>query len=428
MSRDKNRSRDFTYINLINLIANSTTTLLGPMALTLAAVFNVNVLNIGLVNSLYLLIGGFFSIFWGILADKMNRKKLLIISSIICMIGTLIVSFSTSYLFFLIIEIITSIGYAGIMPISFTLITDLIVPERRAHAFGILQMTSLLGVGFGLILGGILVDFLPWWVPFLIIAFNGTIYIILLKNIQEPQRGKLDGFKQIKVMNKEKISFFLTRTDFKELFTTNTNILLIFYSFIKVLNYGAFNFHFITMLEKQLSISTSLATIMMIGTFSIMIIGSPLLGKIADNLFNKRKTAKIEILILIMLIGPSFYLLAFSFDINPSNIWLIVLFIVLILMGAFTTSGEAGIAQSLIGDVVAPHLRSTFFSIQLIVSRIGQGLGISLFILFLDLSQNSYRIAFSGIVLTLMASVIFIIPMRKTIKKDMEKLKLKYKN
>ncbi|MHA1328357.1 MAG: MFS transporter [Promethearchaeota archaeon] len=224
MSRDKNRSRDFTYINLINLIANSTTTLLGPMALNLAAVFNVNVLNIGLVNSLYLLIGGFFSIFWGILADKMNRKKLLIISSIICMIGTLIVSFSTSYLFFLIIEIITSIGYAGIMPISFTLITDLIVPERRAHAFGILQMTSLLGVGFGLILGGILVDFLPWWVPFLIIAFNGTIYITLLKNIQEPQRGKLDGFKQIKVMNKEKISFFLTRTDFKELFTTNTNI------------------------------------------------------------------------------------------------------------------------------------------------------------------------------------------------------------
>ncbi|MHA1291361.1 MAG: MFS transporter, partial [Promethearchaeota archaeon] len=187
----KNRSY-FRKIIIQNLIATAFISLLPPMVTELSEVFSVSIAEIGFINAVFLLISGFISFIWALFADKTERKKLLIICSLIWTICSFFTIFTTSYHMLLILQIIAAIGFGGILPISFTLIVDLTIPEKRAYALGILQMCITLGVGLGLLLGGILINFFPWWIPFLVIAILGFINIGFLFSIEEPKRGSLD--------------------------------------------------------------------------------------------------------------------------------------------------------------------------------------------------------------------------------------------
>ena len=163
---------------------------------------------------------------------------------------------------------------------------------------------------------------------------------------------------------------------------------------IKFISIGAVNFYFILMLMVDHNLSSSLATLLMIGSFSIMIIGAPVLGKLADKRYLKIKAGKVDMMIFLLILGPIFYILAFSFEFELTNVILFILFIVLILLGSFFLSGDNNIAQSIYGDINPPHLRSTVISIQTIFTRIGMGLGVFLTGFFFNIFSPSARIAF----------------------------------
>jgi MFS family permease len=422
------KNRAFSKIMIMNLLSTSITVLLGPMALEISFFFEVTISEIGFISSTFLILTGLLSFIWGVLADKRNRKFLLILSSSIWIAGTFFTGLMRTYCGLFIMQLIAAVGFSGIPPISFTLVIDLIVPAKRSFALGIAQMAILLGTGLGLILGGILVEYFPWQLPFLIISILGMLSIVSLLNIKEPKRGVLDNMTKPNDEEVIKSSRFISKRDFKEILTIKSNLLLMAYAFIKFINFGAVNFFFITMLQVEWGVSSSIATLIMIGTYSIMIIGSPLLGKMGDKQYEKRITGKVDTMIILLTLGPLFYILGFSYEFEVHQVLLFIFFIILILTGAFFMSGEAGIGQSIFGDIDPPHIRSTVFSLQLIFSRIGQGFGIMIFTTFLLYSQNDYRIPFILISVILLSSVLWIIPMRKTIKKDIAYLDRRYKN
>ncbi|MHA1438395.1 MAG: MFS transporter [Promethearchaeota archaeon] len=422
----KNRSY-FRKIIIQNLIATAFISLLPPMVTELSEVFSVSIAEIGFINAVFLLISGFISFIWALFADKTERKKLLIICSLIWTICSFFTIFTTSYHMLLILQIIAAIGFGGILPISFTLIVDLTIPEKRAYALGILQMCITLGVGLGLLLGGILINFFPWWIPFLVIAILGFINIGFLFSIEEPKRGSLDEIFTNNDNLLGEFSFKIKKEDLKEITKIKSNYLLVLFQLVKAISVGAINFYFIAMLVVDHQISSSFATILMVAIFSIMIIGSPLLGKFADDQYQKRKTGKVDVMIMLLILGPIFYIIGFSLVFKSTEISLLVIFILLILIGAFFMSGDFPISQSIISDINPPQIRSTVFSILYIASYLGQSIGVLLLGYYYGYFGNSFIIGFVLISFILMLSVIFLIPLRITIISDLKHLEITYK-
>ncbi len=423
MSKRENH-KDFNKIVRANLIAIAFVALLGPMAPELAVVLNVNIAEIGLINSVFLIVTGIFSLIWGIFADRTKRKELLIICSLIWVLSSFITIFINDFLSLLILQIIAAIGLAGIFPISYSILIDLTKPEKRSHALGIMQMAMTLGMGLGIVLSGVLIDYLPWWVPFLIISLFGFKSIHSLMSLNEPQKGSLDDL----IAENEMISQFkIKKEDLKEIFANKSNLILIIYTLVKSLSIGAINFFFIAFLKLDIGLSSTVATLTMIGSFSIMLIGAPYLGKKADHRFQKRKTGKVDVMIIIFVFGPIFYILGFSLNFFASDISIFILFIVLILIGSFFMSGDAAIGQSIFSDINPPRIRSTLISIQSIAGKIGQSLGILLLGYSYIYYGNSFKIGFLITNLILISCIAILIPLRKTIISDINKFTLKYK-
>ncbi len=199
------------------------------------------------------------------------------------------------------------------------------------------------------------------------------------------------------------------------------------YTLLKSLTVGAINFYFISMLEVDHDIETSVATILMVIIFSSQIAGAPVLGKITDEQYKKRKTGKADVLVVLLITGPLFYVLGFSLIFTSSDILLIVLFVLFILIAAFLLAADAAISQSIISDVDPPQIRSTVFSIQYIATTIGQSLGVLIMGGLYGLFGNQFRVGFVILSFLLMSSVIFLLPLRKTVVSDIDHLEFKYK-
>jgi MFS family permease len=132
------------------------------------------------------LIGGFFS-------DHMNRVVLL--SIVVSLGGLSMIGFGLfrSYEILLFLRMVQGIAYGSIVPIIYSLMSDLFVPSKRARMSA--YLTVFLGGGtlFGQLFAGYTAPILGWRGPFIIFGaitlFQG---LMLLQCVKEPSRGSLD--------------------------------------------------------------------------------------------------------------------------------------------------------------------------------------------------------------------------------------------
>ncbi len=93
---DSKKHSDFRTIILQNLIGTAFLSVLGPMATELTTVFNVGLADIGLINALFIIISGCMSFVWALFADQTERKRLLMICSIIWASCSFLIIFNVS--------------------------------------------------------------------------------------------------------------------------------------------------------------------------------------------------------------------------------------------------------------------------------------------------------------------------------------------
>jgi MFS family permease len=419
MVEEKSFARDFWKIFLLIFSTNTLTTILGAIAVEMVPQTALNsVEEIGLINSIFLITAGLTSFVWAYIADKTERKKLLAICCGIWTTATFLTVFTNDFIGLLIAQMLTAVGYGGVLPISFSLNLDLTATEKRAQSFTILQVGITLGNGLGLLLPGVLVDFLPWWVAFLIFSILGLITFLRILSIKEPERGALEGFA-------EGVSYKIKLEDFKEIVKIKSNLLMFGYVVTKIIAVGAINFYFITFLEIDHQFSSSLASISMILIFSSQL-SAPIFGRFADKQYEKRKTAKVEMIFVIIVVGSILYIIGFSLDFTIADIVMVVVFYLFIVGAAFIFSADGPIGQSIYGDLNPPQYRSTLYSISYIFDTMGQSLGVILLGIFY-IGFGTYRMAFVSVGIILILSSIFMIPLRKTVLKDLEYLESKYK-
>ncbi|MFX1298711.1 MAG: MFS transporter, partial [Promethearchaeota archaeon] len=176
------------------------------------------------------------------------------------------------------------------------------------------------------------------------------------------------------------------------------------------------------MLKVDYLFSSTAATLLVIGTYGTVIAGNIFWGRRADKKFAKRPDGKAIVILESLIIGPGFLVVAYSLVFSISQIGLIIIFAVLVAVGAFCTSPLIIISQSILGDINPPELRATVFSLNNIAQTIGRSLSIITAGLLFIFFGNSYHWGFVILMSLVFGGIALIYPLKKLIPKELSKL------
>ncbi len=168
----------------------------------------------GLVSS-YNFAAAFSGLFVGLIADKFERKSLLLVALFAFILGTLGCSFSTDFETFLTLRILTGIAGGGINGLVLALVADFIPLGIRGRAIGIVlsafSISSVVGVPIGLAIS----DYYGWRSSFYFVA-GLALLILIFATLYLPKVGNFEK----KVTLKEFLSSYgKVITNFKYLYS-----------------------------------------------------------------------------------------------------------------------------------------------------------------------------------------------------------------
>ncbi len=122
-----------------------------PMLPTFALKLHATTTQIGILASIFSVFQFFSAIFFGILSDKIGRKKVLVVTTFMIALSYILTAFSTSFALLLFSRAFSGF-FSGNIPAVFAAASDLSTKETRGRNMGILG--AMFGVGF--ILGPII--------------------------------------------------------------------------------------------------------------------------------------------------------------------------------------------------------------------------------------------------------------------------------
>jgi predicted MFS family arabinose efflux permease len=127
-------------------------------------------------------------------ADVSNRKNILAAALVIWSGMTALCGAATGFVSLFLARLGVGIGEAGGSPPSYSIIADYFKPSERARAMGVYVTGAVLGTGGGLIVGGLLGEWLGWRMTFFVLGVPGILLgILLYSTVKEPPRGRYDA-------------------------------------------------------------------------------------------------------------------------------------------------------------------------------------------------------------------------------------------
>ncbi|WP_276390389.1 spinster family MFS transporter [Eudoraea chungangensis] len=130
------------------------------------------------------------------IADKGNRKNIIVISISLWSFMTAISGAVSSFTQLLLARIGVGIGEAGGSPPSHSIISDYFPPKKRATAFAIYSLGIYIGILIGFVIGGFIAKHYGWRITFYTIGIPGLLLaIVLYFTVKEPTKGQLDSLK-----------------------------------------------------------------------------------------------------------------------------------------------------------------------------------------------------------------------------------------
>lgn len=162
-------------------------------------------------NQMSLLIGATFAVFYslvglplGRLADRISRRRIIIITALVWGGCTFSSGFATTFLFLCLMRIGVAVGEAALTPSVTSLISDMFPRERRARAMGVYVAMGNMGAKLAYVIGGLVLAAIgarlvvdvpllgavkPWQMVFMIVAAPALLIASLIFfTLPEPPR------------------------------------------------------------------------------------------------------------------------------------------------------------------------------------------------------------------------------------------------
>ena len=113
------------------------------------------------------------------LGDRFGRKRIFLIGVAIFTAGSLFAAHSDSSTQLLVARVIQGVGAALLTPLTLTIIARVFPPEQRAAAIGLWSGVAGLGVAFGPLVGGAIINGIAWNAIFWVNVPIGVLVLIL---------------------------------------------------------------------------------------------------------------------------------------------------------------------------------------------------------------------------------------------------------
>jgi len=149
------------------------------------------------VFSIYLLTNAMFTPIYGKLADKVGRKPIFIIGTLIFIIGSALCGVSNSMMTLIISRAIQGIGAGAMMPVALTILADLYDAEKRAKLLGLNSTAWGVASVVGPLAGGFIVETVGWhWIFYINVPIGilliGLIFFFLVEPKHQTEAKKMD--------------------------------------------------------------------------------------------------------------------------------------------------------------------------------------------------------------------------------------------
>lgn len=313
---------------------------------------------------------------FGYLADRANRKVLLLLSVAAAGFSYLAAPLAADIDQFILLRSLAGVGIGGAVPVMFSLLGDLFTPRSRALASGLFLAVINIGMGLGFLIGGILgaEGALGWQASF---QLQGLV--LLACGLVTAACGKFPGRGEADIPAADGGKTYAGRimfSDLKTILSNRTNLIFILTCFISPIPMG-YLMRFLTdyfIVETGLTpaVSTMLLLLVLAGC-----IPGDFLGGIAGDWLHKRNRAWPSLFsVLAVLAGCGLFYLFFALPLPSDPGWGSLLLPVAVSFAASILVEAPGpVSKAIMLNVNVPENRGTIAALIQMTAQIGFGLG-----------------------------------------------------
>jgi EmrB/QacA subfamily drug resistance transporter len=133
---------------------------------------------------------------WGVVGDRIGRKRVLLIGLTLFAVASVLAAFSGSAVELIVWRAVMGIGGAAVQPTTLAVLTNVFPPGERGRAIGVWASTAGIGVAGGPLAGGAVLQHFWWGAVFLIsvpVCALGVVAILaFVPESRDPSPRRLD--------------------------------------------------------------------------------------------------------------------------------------------------------------------------------------------------------------------------------------------
>jgi len=403
------------YLIILNLIINADVGLDVPLMVEIGRKYDKTELDFSLfVIVPFTILTGIFSFLWGYLSDKYQRKKILLFNilfgalSLACVGISL--NFSLPFSLVAFFRVLSAVGLSGIIPVSMSMVVDLISEHRRGMVFGWMGIAGYAGYGLGFLLSGILIKF-GLHLPYLVGASIGVGFFLLGLLVPEPARAQGEDLLRELIQKEEfSYSYRIEAKALKQIFSKPLNLWLFGFVLFFSIPGSALGIFFIPFLVRNHSFNEFWATLYLLAVFSSQVFGQVVFGRVGDLWYQKNQRGRAWTMLATILLSLPFLLLAFGLDFDLKQLPHLLGFSVLLLLGGFFMVGSNPLTLTVFCDINLPEHRGTVLALNYIGWLVARIISAPLCSGLAEKWGMNYAPAFFIICLLLIPASFFLLP------------------
>jgi MFS family permease len=341
--------------------------LIGPLTPRIMDEFGINAAQMGLVNSLSLVVATIFFPLWGFLYDRYARARLIALASFIWGATTWLSAIVHTFPHFAITRASTGIDNSA-YPGLYSLIADYFGPQLRGRIYGFLQLTGPLGYLLGMLLALIIAPALGWeWrTVFIFTGGMGILLAILIFfGVRDLPRGQAEPELENLNISEHKFSW----DKVKDVLKLKTMWFIFLQGFAGVFPWNVITYWFFYYLEKERGYDESNILFTMAPVIIILAVGYIIGGALGDWLFNFTHKGRVIVAIIGVFMGIVFLTLALNTPLSQPTAF----FVYMCLAAVFMPLAAANVLST-VYDITLPEVRSSAQAIQSLIENAGAAL------------------------------------------------------
>ncbi|AKI96721.1 MFS transporter [Kosmotoga pacifica] len=360
---------------LMMILLNADQMVMAPNIGRIEQEFGIGDREIGYIAGSFTIIGAILSLIWGFLADKYNRKKLLLISVLVGEIPCFLSAFATNYPQLFLLRALTGIGIGAVFPVVFSYASDIFTENERAKVNAILSTAISIGAILGMVIAGFTGETLGWRLPFVIVSLPNLLFVLLFFFLaEEPKRGEAEVAVGELVKRGKEYRTQIKLSDYLDLFKIKTNLVLFIQGILGTVPWGAIPYFLVEFLQRYKGLDQNKATLVFI-FFGVGNVFGIFFGGMLGGILYKIKKSYMSLFSAIMTTIGAFLVLAVLNLPAVENTGGFVL-ISLLGMGAAATASMTGPnMKTMLMNVNIPENRGRIFSVFNLTDSLGTGVG-----------------------------------------------------